>query len=484
MQSTAWTSGFEVFAEHRPPVAGQPTRLITHVTDLESSEPRRAGPATFALRQGDTVVEHSQPAPARDGVYLADLVFPKAGDWRVTLLLPASGTNAGIELGTVRVHADEHAARHAQVPEPPEGVTFLKEQQWKLHLRVEPAAQRRVVERVRLPARVRAKPGLSSAVVAPVSGQWVAPPNGEAPELGSRVEAGQLLGVLRPNFTEAAARLAEAGAEFATAKAALEQAETAYQRTRKLVAEEAKSPRELQEAELLFRSAQARYAAARGLLQTFQQATNEATADQPLRLEIRAPIAGTLNSIAAGPGEVVSAEQPLFTVLNPATVWIEAAIPEASVGRLRPGKEALLELPGSLGEFSPLTGDGPARLVSLGLEVDSATRTVPLIYEVANPNTRLRPGQWVTLLVETARAESALAIPDSAIVEEGGRPVAFVQVGGETFEKRNLKLGIRDGNWVRVLEGIEPGERVVTQGAFAIRLASVSGALPAHGHAH
>jgi len=66
-------------------------------------------------------------------------------------------------------------------------------------------------------------------------------------------------------------------------------------------------------------------------------------------------------------------------------------------------------------------------------------------------------------------------------VEEDGRPIAFVQVGGETFQKRDLALGIRDGNWVQVLSGIAEGERVVTKGAYAVRLASVSSAIPAHG---
>jgi cobalt-zinc-cadmium efflux system membrane fusion protein len=120
----------------------------------------------------------------------------------------------------------------------------------------------------------------------------------------------------------------------------------------------------------------------------------------------------------------------------------------------------------------------------VGIQVDAATRTVPLIYEAKNPETRLRVGQSVNLFVETSRAEDALAIPSAAIVEEDGRPIAFVQAGGETFQKRDLSLGIRDGNWVQVLSGITEGERVVTKGAYAVRLASVSSAIPAHGHVH
>ncbi len=77
-----------------------------------------------------------------------------------------------------------------------------------------------------------------------------------------------------------------------------------------------------------------------------------------------------------------------------------------------------------------------------------------------------------------------MAVPDSALVEEGGRFIVFVQLGGETFDKRDVTLGLRDGNWVQVLAGLKEGERIVTKGAYAIRLASVSGVIPAHGHAH
>jgi multidrug efflux pump subunit AcrA (membrane-fusion protein) len=116
--------------------------------------------------------------------------------------------------------------------------------------------------------------------------------------------------------------------------------------------------------------------------------------------------------------------------------------------------------------------------------VDTATRTVALLYEANNSDGRLRIGQQLMLHVESAHAEDAVAIPDTAIVEEGGQPLAFVQMGGETFEKRELTLGIRDGNFVQVLRGVAEGERVVTKGAMAIRLAAASNVIPAHGHAH
>jgi len=482
-QITVWTDRYEVFAEHRAPVANKATTFITHVTDLHTLEPRREGMVKFVFRQGETVAEHPQAAPARAGIYLPGIIFPKAGDWQLTLLIPTDGTNAPVELGTIKVYADEHSAEHAEMADGPEGVSFLKEQQWKILSKTEPVTKRHLVERLRVAARVRAKPGLSATISAPVSGQLVAASGQILLQPGQRVEAGQLLALLKPNFSEAGAKVAEAQAEFATAKAALDQAESAYNRTKKLAAEQAKSPRELQEVELAYQSAKARYAAA-GLLATFKQAGGTSSPDAPLLMELRAPIAGVLNSVAAGPGEVVAANQPVFTVLNPETVWIEGSIPESGVARLSKAKDAAVESPGEPGRFTPITGDGRGQLLSLGLEVDAATRTVPLIYETANREGQFRVGQNVTLHVETARVDETVAVPESALVEEGDQLVAFVQVSGEMFEKREIKAGIRDTGFVQVLDGIKEGERVVTKGAYAIRLSSISGVIPAHGHAH
>jgi hypothetical protein len=75
-------------------------------------------------------------------------------------------------------------------------------------------------------------------------------------------------------------------------------------------------------------------------------------------------------------------------------------------------------------------------------------------------------------------------IPESAVVDEDGRPTAYVLLDGEHFLKRDLELGIRDTGFVQVKKGLEVGERVVTKGGYAIRLASVSSVIPAHGHAH
>ena len=75
-------------------------------------------------------------------------------------------------------------------------------------------------------------------------------------------------------------------------------------------------------------------------------------------------------------------------------------------------------------------------------------------------------------------------VPEGAIIDDGGRPVVFVQRGGETFLRRPVKLGMRNHGMVQVLDGVKAGGRVVIKGAYLIRLSTMSSAVPAHGHVH
>jgi len=73
-------------------------------------------------------------------------------------------------------------------------------------------------------------------------------------------------------------------------------------------------------------------------------------------------------------------------------------------------------------------------------------------------------------------------VPSSAIVDAAGIQVIFVQTGGESFARRTIRTGIHDGHRVEILEGLNEGEQVVTDGAYVVHLASLSGSIPEHSH--
>ncbi len=75
-------------------------------------------------------------------------------------------------------------------------------------------------------------------------------------------------------------------------------------------------------------------------------------------------------------------------------------------------------------------------------------------------------------------------MPASAVLDENGIATVYVQSGGESFERRQIEAGVRDGDWIEVKGGVRAGERVVTRGAYLIKLAATRSEAVGHGHAH
>jgi multidrug efflux pump subunit AcrA (membrane-fusion protein) len=94
-------------------------------------------------------------------------------------------------------------------------------------------------------------------------------------------------------------------------------------------------------------------------------------------------------------------------------------------------------------------------------------------------------GQGVTLRLITTAQAPEVAVPADAVVDDGGQTIVFVQTGGESFERRPVRVGgPREGGLLQIADGLEAGERVVTRGAHLVRLSALSPQTPGHGHVH
>jgi len=117
--------------------------FVVHLTRLADGTPRTGGPLTFLCDQeGAAVFEQTAAAPARPGIYEAELTYPAAGIWGVTLVFPTDAGQERIVLPPVRVHRGAGEAAAAEIPVSPEGISFLKEQQWPIPMLTVPAAPR------------------------------------------------------------------------------------------------------------------------------------------------------------------------------------------------------------------------------------------------------------------------------------------------------------------------------------------------------
>lgn len=201
--------------------------------------------------------------------------------------------------------------------------------------------------------------------------------------------------------------------------------------------------------------------------------------DADYRFRVRAPISGQVASRDFLLGGRVQAGEPLFWLVDPTTIRLKAQVPAAEAARIAAGERASYTLEGSPRAYA--TG----ALLSVGSVVDSTSRTVPVFYAMPNLGVGTpRVGQFVRASIPVGGTVRGVAIPTSAVLDDGGIPVAYVQVEGEAFERRRLRVGPSDGERVVVLDGIRPGEMVVTRGAYQVRLASMSNTPMSGGHAH
>jgi membrane fusion protein, heavy metal efflux system len=460
---TLWTDSTELFMEYPALIVGAPDKFAVHLTDLTDFTPLRSGRIVlrFQPKDGSTPVVVTQDAPRSPGIYGPAPEFTRPGTYDLTITVESPQVRDVIQVPDLRVYSSAKEVPSDEGGEEP-GISFLKEQQWKTPgFETAFVTIGRVAESFSATGQIVPGAGRMARLSAPVAG--VVEPSGVArsPAPGQRVTKGQVLAVLTP-------ALGEGGSAYVEARAELREAEDEHARASRLYAVEAVPQRRVHEAEI-------RLAAAHEALAAFG-GPDVGRADG--RIVIRAPLAGVVASRSLAPGSRVEAGAELFSVVDPSVVWLEVRVLAGEAGRVSPTGRATFRVPGSDEVW------GVRRTVSIGGVIDSVSRTVPVIYEVPNLDGRLKVGLHAQVAVGTGREAEGVVVPSEAILDEDGRPIAYVQPEGERFEKRELTVGGTSGDRTLVLSGIKDGERVVTGAAYQVRLASLSTSVPAHGHEH
>jgi cobalt-zinc-cadmium efflux system membrane fusion protein len=474
---TRWTDKTELFAEYPPLVAGSTSRFAIHLTRLDTFKALTEGRVEVRLQGGSGQPEVFQvDSPSRPGIFGIDVKPAHAGKRELVIVLQSSGLSDEHRVGDVDVHATGEAARAAMPPagEDAPGISFLKEQQWSLDFGTAIAREAAVRESIRVPARLEARPGGAADVVAPIDGRLTSVVD---VALGTTVSRGQELSRLLPP-PSAPGDLPQVQRARAEAQSALTLATRDRERAERLTSAGAAPGKRLDEARSAEEQARARLAAAEASLSHFNAARSGGTADAAGLFVIRAPMTGVIAQRDAATGANVRSGTILFRVVDAMQLHVVGQIPEAEAARARLAREAELEVAGQPDRV-------PAgRLVSLGKVLDPQSRTLPITFAFDNRTLGFAVGQsaFLHLLMDTAAPRPV--VPAAAIVDDAGRPIVFVQREGETFERRAVTLGPRAGDLVQIAAGVKPGERVVTKGAFLVRLASLSTSVPAHGHVH
>lgn len=495
---SSFSDSIELYLERPPFFVGQPVELTAHLTRLADFKPLRQGRVSVMLSGDGEDQRYGSDAPIAPGIFSVTVTPRTAGDFELMLLVESAAGSSRHALGSVPVFADIEAAaaahQHHSHGIHDEGIKFTKEQQWKNDFATAEAIRGRARPSLSATATIKARPDGEALLAAPAAG--LLRPAGRLAQIGQHVKKGQVLAYLAPRLggdTDQATLQADTG----KARIALEQARRERERMEALFQDEAIAEKRLLEARDHERLATTELQAAQA--RQGQLAGNDGSGSGNAGIAIRAPIDGSIADLGVTAGAFVTEGNPLFHIADTARLWLEARVPEHEIGRLGAMDAAALDgasfTVDGYGQPFAIEPGKNGRLIAVGGVIDASTRTVPVIFEFDNPgNLRLGMTARAQLYLgageaketeaaeKTEKMEKTLLIPASAVQDENGTSVVYVQTGGESFERRLVRVGARDGTRIAILDGLEAGQRVVSQGAYLIRLATSMSTAVGHTH--
>lgn len=256
-----------------------------------------------------------------------------------------------------------------------------------------------------------------------------------------------------------------------TAEAEAEESRKRLARAEKLLGVSQETRSELEEASNMLRNAESERAAIRQKLMLFGMPASRIDALRSVsqissEIAVVSPSAGTITMRSANPGEVIEANKEILRVTDLSEVWVVAQVFEAQLPRLTVGSGASISaesIPDRLFR---------GRIAYIDPKLDESTRTAQVRIELANPGRLLKIGSYVQVAFgATGDGERTMPIvPATAVQNLGGRQIVFVATSDPTkFEVRPVRLGLESNGRFPVVEGVQVGDRIVTEGSFMLR---------------
>lgn len=340
-----------------------------------------------------------------------------------------------------------------------EGIAFTKKQAEAAGLVVEVVEEAPFSGVIKTAGHIQAPQGAEAVVVATSAGvlYYTNPSIVE----GIAVEADKPLAGIT-------AKKLQDGDPLVKARLAYETAQAEYERAQRLVGDKIISVKEYEQIRLRYETAKTTY-------------EGQAEGMTERGASVASPIAGYVKQVLVPNGSYVEVGQPVAVVTQTRHLQLRAEVSERDYAQLAKVTEA---------HFAPAyidklykTSELNGRLVAYGKAAsDAASHYIPVTFEFDNVGDII-PGSYAEVYLLTTPEDGVVSLPTEALTEEQGLYFVYVQVCAEEYEKRSVHPGRRNGERVEILHGLHHGERVVTHGAYHVKLASMSTAIP-HGHSH
>jgi cobalt-zinc-cadmium efflux system membrane fusion protein len=461
---TLYSEKSELFVEFRPLIVGKISGFAAHFTVLgKSFSPLEEGKVTVSLITGENGIRNVADSASSPGIFRLSLEPLKPGKSKLVFDIVTKDFTDQIVINDITVYPDGAAALAQQkISDVANDISFLKEQAWNIDFANEPVRRTNFREILKSSGQVLAAPGDETVITANSSGAILFASNKTM--IGSTLNVGDHL------FTISGGNLAQENPEvyYKETKAKYELAKVEFERAEILVKDKIISQKDYLQSKLEFENMQASFqAVSKNYSASGQKVTSNST--------------GFLKNLLVSEGQYVEPGTPLAIISKNKKALLQANVSQKYFQKLAAISSANFKIVNDESVFN--TEEMNGKVISYGKSTSENASYIPITFEINNIG-NIIPGSVAEVFLKSNTIPDALIIPISALMEELGNFFVFVQTGGETFEKREIKLGGNDGRHVQVLSGLKEGERVVTKGAYAIKLASASGAIPEHGHSH
>lgn len=183
--------------------------------------------------------------------------------------------------------------------------------------------------------------------------------------------------------------------------------------------------------------------------------------DKPLIL--KASINGIVTEKQGTVGELIAKGQEIFTLSDPNYLWLIGEVKEQDLSLVHPKQKVNFSV------FAYPKEKFTGIIARMGNAVEMDSRTFEIRVEVSNQKRKLKPGMFADIEITTDVLQGALVISDAALQTDGEDQILFVALTENKFEKRKVKLGREQDSRVQIVEGIQAGEKVVTEGSFTLK---------------
>ena len=459
---TIWTDKTELFVEFPALIVGNTSRFAAHFTVLDKHQPVREGSVTVSLIKGDKGLRHTVDAPSSPGIFLPTIQPKEAGTYQLVFELKTPEYSDKITIDDVTVYANtDDAIKVLGNAEEDESVSFSKEQAWKIDFQTAPVVSGKIYDVIN-----------TSGVWTPASGSvktLVAKSNGVVGFAiknlteGTQVKQGQLL----INVSSQGLASNNLSTEIAKARANFEQSKAEYERKKQLYESKIVPRAEFEKVESNYNIAKSNYQSlASGVSGGGKQ--------------IRAPFDGYITAINVANGDYVDQGAAMVTVGTLQSRVLKTQI-APSYGLTMQNAQSIWYQTND-GQWRNVATSGGS-ILSIAKDVDN-NRPLISVFAQVNDDVDMPEGSLTQVQIAMGNATQSTMIPVNALLEDYGSYSVMVQLSGESFERRPVKIGKRNGEHVEILQGLEVGEVVVTTGAYQVKMASMSGSTPAHGHEH